>query len=408
MRLVGAHRAGQPRPAGALPLRTEAASNWSLEMESVRRASTSGLWHSLSGVIPTVNRYMPAALTPAAALGRLAVNCRALPAALTHGLYLECRLSADARVDLVVQVDERGRAILAGANPSARLPWQLLAHPHWEQVRRLCARWADPSSPLAGSIRGVWLEFDAPGAHEPADVPLPGVFVKLEPSAPAGPERALEAVLAALPGVSPMPGSVRAFRRCVEELPAGAYVSYLGSFAPRGTDAVRLCLVGIVEDALPGYLARVGWPGDPRALADLLRSVGAPDGRRLHPGPGMLHLDVGGDGVQPRIGLEYVLERGGQISGRLRETGFLDRLVELGLCTAAKRDGLLAWPGYSFENFAHELWPSLVKRRVNHVKLVYEEGRPPEAKGYLCAFSEFYDRRKLQEEHHGRAAAIPV
>jgi hypothetical protein len=379
-----------------------------VETAAERHADASGFRDPLSGVIASVGRYVPAALASRGALGRLVQSCGSIPAALTHGIYLECRLSSDERVDLVAQVDGRGRAILAGTDPVVRLPRRLRARPHWEGVRRLCARWADAGSALSGSVLGVWLEFDAPGASEMADVPLPGVFLKLELSAPAGPERGLEDVLAALPGIAPGHGSVRTLRRCVEVLPAGAYVSYLGSFAPRGTDAVRVCLVGIGEDALPAYLARVGWPGDPRALEDFLREVSTAGGRRLHPGPGMLHLDVGGDGVRPRIGLEYVLERGGQIRGRLRETGFLDRLVELGLCTAAKREGLLAWPGYSFENFAHELWPSLVKRRVNHVKLVYEEGRPPEAKGYLCAFSGFYDRRKLQEERHGRAAAAAV
>ena len=374
------------------------------------RVRIAGIVGPLSGTITGLGRHAPAALASREALDRLDRSCRDVPAALTHGVYLECRLSAEERVDLVIQVDERGRAILADINPAIRLPRRLRDHSHWEQVRRLCARWEEPASPLSACIRGVWLEFDAVETGGEAAVPLPGVFVKLEPSAPAGPGHGLEDVLAALPGVSPDPVRARAIRRCADQLPPGAYVSYLGSFAPRGTDAVRVCLVGIGEDALPGYLARVGWPGDPRALEDILRTVGTADGRRLHPGPGMLHLDVGGDAVQPRVGLEYVLERGGQIRGRLHETGFLDRLVELGLCTAAKRDGLPAWPGYSFEDFAHELWPSLVKRRVNHVKLVYEEGRALQAKAYLCAFSGFYPRRTLQpaEEHHGREAAAAV
>lgn len=379
-----------------------------MEIAAERDAGATGIRHPLSGMIATVRRHVPAALAPDPVLDRLVRGIRGMPAALTHGIYLECRLSADERVDLVIQVDERGRAILAGASPRDRLARRLRDRPYWEQVRRLCARWADPGSPLSGSVRGVWLEFDTVETGGEAAVPLPGVFVKLEPSALAGPGHGLEDVLVALPGISPDPFRARALHRCADALPPGAYVSYLGSFAPRGTEAVRVCLVGIGEDALPGYLAHVGWPGDPRALEDFLQAVSTADGRRLHGGPGMVHLDVEGDGVRPRIGLEYVLERGGQIRGRLLEAGLLDRLVELGLCTAARRDGLLAWPGYSFEDFAHELWPSLVKRRVNHVKLVYEEGRPPEAKGYLCAFSEFYPRRSLQpgEEHHGRAAPV--
>ncbi|HEX8271362.1 MAG TPA: hypothetical protein VF615_01850 [Longimicrobiaceae bacterium] len=344
------------------------------------------------------------------ALERLAWSSETVPAALTRGVYLECRLSADTRVDLVLQVDERGRAVLAGTHPAVRLPRQLHAHPYWEEVRRLHTRWADTTSPIASYLKGVWLEFDVQEAGNETAVPLPGVFLKLAESALAGPAAPLEEVLASLPGLSPAPDPVGRIRRCIDELPPGAHVSYLGSFAPRGTDAVRVCMVGLPEDAISAYLARVEWPGDPHALGDLLATVGTADGRRLHQGPGMLHLDVGEDGVQPRVGLEYVLERGGQIRGRLHETEFLDHLVELGLCTAAKREGLLAWPGYSFEDFAHELWPSLVKRRVNHVKLVYEPRRPPEAKAYLCAFSEFYRGKTHphEEEPHGRAAPAAV
>lgn len=361
--------------------------------------------HPLSKTLEAIAPCVPAELVSAGALSRLLGACWSLPGALTHGLYLECRLSADPNVDLVLNVDELGCAILSGTSPAIRLPLSLWEHPYWGEVRNLCARWGDPNSPLAAWIQRVWLEFDAvSGRGKDAAIPFPGVFLKL--GAPGGAwDGAMEEVLASLPGISPPRATIRAIRQCWAALPDGAHVAYLGSFAPRGTQAVRLCVVGLPEPALPAYLHGVGWPGDTGALETHLRELAAPGGRRLHGGPGMLHLDVRADGVQPRIGLEYVLERGCQIRGTLLETEFLDNLVHLGLCTPAKRDALPAWPGYSFEELPHELWPSLVKRRVNHVKVVYEEGRPPKAKAYLCAFSEFYRRRTNhpREKTHGRA-----
>jgi hypothetical protein len=99
----------------------------------------------------------------------------------------------------------------------------------------------------------------------------------------------------------------------------------------------------------------------------------------------MLHVDVAGAPL-PRAGVELALAREPQVRGRLVETAFLSRLVETGLCTPGRRDALLAWPGTRRCTLPHELWESVMVRRVNCVKLV-SGPQGVEAKAYLLACS---------------------
>jgi hypothetical protein len=148
----------------------------------------------------------------------------------------------------------------------------------------------------------------------------------------------------------------------------------------RRREAVRVCIMGLPPAELPRYLRAVGWSGSLGALADVTAPLGD---------AAIVHLDLG-ERVLPTIGLEYVFARPSQVRGRIVETALLDALVERGLCDPAKRAGLERWPGVSLARLPHELWRSLVLRRLNHVKVVYEEGRPLEAKAYLCVNHEFY------------------
>jgi hypothetical protein len=98
----------------------------------------------------------------------------------------------------------------------------------------------------------------------------------------------------------------------------------------------------------------------------------------------MLHVDVAG-GPLPRAGVELALAREPQPRGRLVETAFLQRLVEMGLCLPERRDALLAWPGARYCTLPHELWESVMVRRVNCIKLVSGPAGI-QAKGYPLAF----------------------
>jgi hypothetical protein len=64
----------------------------------------------------------------------------------------------------------------------------------------------------------------------------------------------------------------------------------------------------------------------------------------------------------------------------------LNSLCGLQLCSASKRDALVRWCGHTVEQLPHACWPSLVLRRVSHVKLVFGPDAAAEAKTYLSVF----------------------
>ena len=364
---------------------------------------------SLADTFDTVAPHIPARLVSPEALALASAVAGHLPASLTKWIYLECRLGEEAsRVDMVIEVDECGRAILADQNPVLHLPERIRADPAWGRVRELCRQWADPRSPLHRTVAHIWLEFDVDGrggGGAPDRPPVPGVFVSLgelptpDFTAAAWYARALDALRPLMGGGLPsrVAGTLRT---CFDGLPAGAYVPYVGVMLSRRIDAVRLCLSGVADDELPRYLRAIGWSaadGELATLASVLGDMRRAAGR----GVAILHLDVG-ETVLPRIGAEYMFERRAQLDGQVLETAFLDHLIERGLCTPAKRDALLAWPGYSYESFRHELWRSLLVRRLNHVKVVYEPGRALEAKGYVCLFYGFHRQRGGGSGDEGR------
>lgn len=353
----------------------------------------------VAGVADTlaiIGAHLPRELVDEPALRRAAAACSGLPAVLTKWIYFECRLRGSPRVDLVLEVDRVGRSVLAGDNPAVALPARYARTYPWNRVCELCAEWGRPEGQLARAVHHIWLELDVPVARRrrrsgPA---APGVFVCFgETAPPAGGaaawlDSAREAVRC-LTGARPEGEQDRALARCFARLPHGAHVPYVGVMLQRPGRAIRLCVRGLTRRGLLAYLEAIGWPGPLRELEAVLAGLGwAQPARRV----GMLHVDVG-DGVHPRLGFEYALDRKAQLARRLREQAFLNRLVRRGLCSAAKRDALGAWPGATVVSLPHQLWRTVVQRRVNHVKIVYEPGRGIVAKAYLCAALGARNRR---------------
>jgi hypothetical protein len=251
-------------------------------------------------------------------------------------------------------------------------------------VAALCARWLAAGAPLERLVSHLWLEFDlGPGAA--GSMPRPSVFAGLRAGAAAGVDGKDAAVLIEWLSGAVSAGLGAETRRAALALLArgapGLHVPYVGVMAAREVPAVRVYFRGPTAAEVPGALAGAGWPGPASVLAEALGELSTVPGA---PPVGMLHVDVAA-GPLPRAGVEFLLARHPQLHGRLDETAFLDRLVEIGLCTPAGRDGLLAWPGVRRCALPHELWESVMVRRVNCVKLVCGPGGL-EAKGYLLAF----------------------
>lgn len=341
--------------------------------------------YSVAGTLAEHAPHAAPGLVTPAAWRALRETCALFPAALTRAVYLECRLREGAgQVDLVLKVEEPGRAILAGENPAVRLPDALRAEPGWQRVAELCARWGREGSLLRRAVSHLWLEVDLPPGDAPRGVPRPSLFAALRPETAgarsAEPWAALLAEVAAALLPAGLDGATRSsVLEALGRRPRGVEVPYLGVMLPRPEAAVRIYLRGLAGDALPRYLRSVGWPGRPGELA-AAHDLAGPD----RPAAGMIHVDVAGE-VLPRMGIEHTLARPPQLRGVLEEQAFLRRLVSRGACTEAKHAGLLAWPGYRCGTLPHELWQSVLARRVNCVKTVCGPAGP-EAKGYLLAY----------------------
>ncbi|MCC7054301.1 MAG: hypothetical protein IT355_13625 [Gemmatimonadaceae bacterium] len=327
-------------------------------------------------------RRLPAILAPSAAIREAAARFAEMPAALSNWLYFEVRLDErhSAQVDVSTRIRRPQRDLL--------LTTPVLQE-HESPVPGLARWWGDAST---GSriISQLWLEFDVPVPIPSAPPPvssLPGIFIELTAAArlddaPAVRCAALLQTLPHLLGHEPPPALIRAVTRAVGALPPHADVMYVGSFAGRHADTVRLCAMRMADADIEPYLRRIGWPGDAAAVGAEIDTVCARKGGV--PRVGVLNIDVSVDGVRPRLGLELPLPRAPQYRGALPDGDFLDDLVARRIVGAAYRDALRRWPGAERIAMTHELWPSVAARCVNHLKLIHVPGEPLAAKAYLA------------------------
>lgn len=329
---------------------------------------------SLAGTFDIVAPHLPDALVSSTARARARAVAASLPAALSRCLYLECRPGHPESADLIVDVDVAGRDILAGRNAVVSLDARhdTLA---WRGIVQMMRTWTDPSSRLHRAFVGAWLEFDLP--DDGSSLPSPSLFVDFAPE--LGNCEAMAALVAAarLAGDREVPAS--AFE-AIALLPSHATLLYAGIMLARESAPLRLCVMGLANGELAAWLRAAHWPGDVGGLATLLSDL-ACDGDQSQ--PAIVHLDAG-DALRPGIGLEYPFARRPQLSGTIAEQRLLDALEARALIATVQRAALSTWTGADRRTMPHELWPSLLVRRVNHVKLV-QAGDAVRAKLYLCA-----------------------
>jgi hypothetical protein len=347
---------------------------------------------SLDLVLPA----LPPELVPPDKLPALRSLAAALAPTIRCGF--EVRLG-----DSASEVDFQ-QGVLALPDERERLRAHISPDGPWNGVGELLDRWLDASSPLSRGIEALWLEFDRPPLSSLS------VFVGLDRSL-ADPAGVAYEALDALAGRAGWARSQDALGRCIGACPDGAYVSHLGLMLGRAAPFLRVNVKRLEPGDLEGYLREVGWPGRPDAAVELMRE--------LHPlvdGVAVC-LDVGAH-VQPRLGFECHLE--GQPPAEARWARFLDELVARGWCTARKRDALLAWPGLVVPEAGAGAWPAHIlreallhppddfttlERRLNHVKVTYEPGATPAAKGYF-GFLHRWLQPGLDGDEPERATAV--
>ena len=359
---------------------------------------------SLAGTLDAMRPHLPGALVSADAFERAKAAVQHIEAAITSGIYFECRLQRGSpRVDLVLAVHAEGGGLLA-ATSGNEAPGCRRTQPAWRPLSAFCRRWTAPTSSLRKLVDHLWLEYDVeqgPSRDEAARSG-PGVFCSLRGAhrmAHTGPAlygRALEA-LEALTGRQASPTVRECLYACFAELPPETGVPHVGLMFGREVPTVRVCIAKLPAAGVAGLLAATAGVGG-RDIADITRLASLPDG------PGgplyvpMVHLDIDErTGFVPRVGMERQFTQTCQLIGRTGagERALLHALTARGLCTREKRDALLQWPGRSVAMMPHEIWWNVVERRVNHVKFVYEPASGVETKGYLFAKHRPYRAQPL-------------
>jgi hypothetical protein len=345
----------------------------------------SAIEHPLSETIAEVRSALPP-LVPDAALARIDALAGQLPAALTEQVYFECRLSgARQQVDVMMKVADEGIVILGDRDVRQSLPRRLAQTPVWRQLASLVR--AGLPGAAAGAVRAIWLEFDLPPDESFGGLARPRLFIELSR---AWIEAASPAVVAATTcRLVRAAGATAAAVEPVLRRTAGRLLAVGCSPASPGSP-LRLCL------ATPGGTSRLlpeiasGEQADSPEL-ELLSSLALPT---------VTHLDLDVEGrCLPGRGVELAFDRRAQLWGPPRETGLLARIAALGLCRPEDASGVGAWSGHAVTTLSHQIWPSLVVRRLNHLKLRVEAGRLSEAKAYFC-FTHRPWRRSLGNSRH--------
>lgn len=337
------------------------------------RQPTSRFLVSASDPLEAARRYLSPALVDEAAWTRVLAVAREFPVFATFGF--EMRLGEEeAAADFFIGVfrPEEERRILAGLHPTMDLAEPIRSHPGWKQVRTLVRDWIASRDPEWEGVGSLWLEFDTASTRSAEPAPLayaPSIFVG--PSRPGEHLGHPAALARRLAGRQRTPA---ALERVLATPAAVRTLQHVGTMLGRPGSALRLCLWPPDRQAVVPLLRELGWPGSLSAVAGLLEQVAAWGPRFT-----MVDIDIG-ESLGPKLGLEFSVLSGTGTGPAPSWPDFLDRLVAAGLCLPHKRDGLLAWSG---AHRVHLVWPRTYLRIPSHVKVVYQDGRPLEAKAYM-------------------------
>ncbi len=346
---------------------------------------------SAAAVVRAIAYGASSALITSAAWRTVGELADAVPAC-AESVGFECSLDAQTHtVDLGISVtpENRGRSVLCGEHGDARLAHCVAVDERWRRLQEFAQRWADPSSGLARRVPFLFLEFDSDGPRAP--VPIPSVFVALdwpldELSAAArqrdqvegaGTEPGLAAarkILNLLRNQPLAPDVDALLERCFLDVPDGGVVLHVAAMLSRPGASARLSVL-LPRGYLRPYLLGLGWQGI-AGLERLLDDYDAHAGFTHLTSRVQVDFDVGGL-TNTRIG----------ITVRPLDTGewraLLAVLVRTSLCTPAKRDALLSWPGISVGWLPGAAEPRVLQHYISHVKLSCSIAGDRQAKAYF-------------------------
>jgi len=292
--------------------------------------------------------------------------------------WFECRLGAEADPpDCGLMLEPFSVRGLAHDTVSAAIQGVLL---------RLAHVLGAGSNGQFEQVAMLGLEFDQPLQRGCAAEALP--FFALHPEVALDRQRHIPLVETVLIQLG-QPQLIPSVQRVLERLPPGISLDQFGVLSARNIPVVRLNLGGLQPGVVADVLGSCGWPGALRPLDADLRALAR------HCYSLEIGLDLHLQGVSPRLGVECF---GGQVAAAGADDNLTTYLVRLGLCTPAKAEALLTWTA-ALQAAGHPgTWPQdqcwserllagsavrIIRRWLNHLKLIHLDGKWCEAKAYL-------------------------
>jgi len=176
---------------------------------------------------------------------------------------------------------------------------------------------------------------------------------------------------------------------CLEKMPENSTLFQIGTMLPRASNDVRLHINKIKPEQIVQYLEEIGWKDESGEFARLIDELKDKADRFV------ISYDVTDNGIAPRIGIE--LSFTSNLFHNEDWNQLFDYLVEKGICIPEKRDALMDYVGTnddeyfsggimkpvtSSANILETIDSAKIVRYINHVKIVYQPGKPLEAKAY--------------------------
>ncbi|MHC9540773.1 MAG: hypothetical protein AB9903_14810 [Vulcanimicrobiota bacterium] len=331
---------------------------------------------TVNEVFERVISYMPENLVSPDVVSLFKQLNEKFPEKLTDNVLFECPLgTGDPVSDLSFSVSEPGREIIAGKVKGVEIAESLFTSQIWNRIRSFCEKRF--LSEMYYDIGSMFLEFDLESLRK--DILTPGVFLNTHISA----ERDLSCQkmnrytwiiegLECLRG-RPLEKEIKDnLVYCLDALPDKESLDYAALMLSRPQNSVRI-VVRMPADALKDYLSLIKYPGDGQELYDLVTELSQFTNLRYN-------LDIS-DQVLSRIGIECsLIDR--KKAHREKWMKFLNHLVERSACIPEKRDALMEWLGYIYVALPQDSEPYYIFRRISHIKVVYEKGKPLLAKAY--------------------------
>ena len=152
----------------------------------------------------------------------------------------------------------------------------------------------------------------------------------------------------------------------------GGGLDFAALMASRPLDAVR-AVIYVPEVELKDYLTLIDHPGISQELLDLVTELSQLTYLRYN-------LDISRR-VLSGIGIECFL-KDRKKAHRSKWERFLEYLAGRSLCIPGKKKALMDWLGHAYVALPQDTEPYYIFRRIDHMKVAYEKGKPLQAKAY--------------------------